>query len=86
MNEESYQVYFEGLTDSKLNDSINELIQSRCDFKSAIFEELEVLACEEWNRRHPGTIAPCAYDRAIAKGGFPQCYSGPTKTVELEEE
>ena len=38
----------------------------------------------EWKARYPGTISPYLYNRAIMTGGFPDCYSGPRKTIDLK--
>ena len=81
----SYGEYFSSLSDNNLNAAIKALIEARCDYKETNDARVERLAIEEWRRRHPGTVAPCVYDRAEVKGGFPSCYTGPTETVDLED-
>jgi len=86
MNEEAYKIHFESLSDSKLNDAIWDLVKMKCESRNSRFEKMGILACREWDSRHPGTIAPCIHERAMEKGGFPSCYSGPTETIILDKE
>ena len=81
----SYLEYFSDMSDIELNLSIKSLTEYRCDEGNMECVRLETIACDEWKKRHPGTIAPCIYDRAMKKGGFPSCYDGPTNTVNLEK-
>ena len=81
----SYGEYFSNLSDINLNAAIKALVEARCDYRETNDARVEKLAIEEWKRRHPDTVAPCIYDRAKAKGGFPSCYEGPTDTVDIED-
>ena len=86
MNEEAYKVHFESLSDFKLNESIKDLSELKRESRNLKFDKLGHMACHEWTRRYPGTIAPFLYESAMAKGGFPSCYSGPTETITISKE
>ena len=77
--------YFASLTDRELNNTINALLELRCDRKKGDASKLEAMAMLEWQDRYPDTIPPCIRDRAMRKGGFPECYKGPKDTVDITE-
>jgi len=80
-----YPEYFEGLSDCELNKAIQIFTEMRCDEGNMSLIDTESMAIKEWYNRYPGKIAPCIYDRTMAKGGFPSCYDGPKETIELED-
>ncbi len=77
--------YFVSLSDSELNKAILVFTEMRCDDENMDLIDTETMAVEEWQARYPDKIAPCIYERAMAKGGFPDCYGGPRETIELED-
>lgn len=81
-----FSAMFRSQTDRELDSSIKELVETRCDRKDMSLTHIETLACNEWKRRHPGKLAPCIFERAKAKGGFPKCYDGPRETIEIDED
>ena len=74
------------LSDTDLNEVIDRaLTLTRAADTTLMHQEvLGMAASEEWRRRHPSTIPPATFLRAIAQGGFPSCYTGPRATVDLE--
>jgi len=80
-----FSALFRSQSDKELNASIKDLVEARCDRKDMSLAHLETLACNVWKDRHPNTIAPCALERAMKKGGFPPCYDGPTTTINMDE-
>lgn len=69
------------LTDRQLND----LIGRRPPGGDQAHEDLiQYCASDEWRDRHPDTIAPASFERAVAAGGFPACYRGPRVTIDLD--
>jgi len=69
------------LTDRQLND----LIGRRCpDPGNSHEDQIQYHAANEWRTRHPDTIAPASFERAVAAGGFPACYRGPRVTIDLD--
>lgn len=69
----------------KLIDVLSEMRTITADV-TGIAYQLESEAHEEWTRRYPNTIPPCLHKRMKERGGFPPCYRGPAKTVDLETE
>ena len=69
------------LTDRQLND----LIATAPEAKAGTPEDrIQYYAANEWRTRHPETIAPASFERALVGGGFPACYSGPRITIDLD--
>jgi len=64
------------LTDKELNMCIALAIQSASRSSKSF--------AEEWQRRYPNTICPFLFNRAMERGGFPDCYQGPRQTIDLE--
>ena len=84
---EAYDLYFSNLSDRELDGAIVTITDSCKTLKGpdrAVMESLGMKAAAEWRSRHPGTICPTMHDRAMASGGFPSCYSGPTGTIVLD--
>ena len=74
------------LSDGELNVLLSHLLWIPSDERTTETERLGVTASAEWRRRHPGTIAPCVFERAQGQGGFPPCYTGPRETIEIPED
>ena len=69
------------LTDRQLND----LIGRRAPMVGQAHEDqIQHYAANEWRTRHPETIAPASFERALVAGGFPACYTGPRVTIDLD--
>jgi|ETNvirnome_2_300_1030623.scaffolds.fasta_scaffold00387_8 hypothetical protein len=84
---EAYDLYFSNLSDRELDGAIVTITDSCKTLQGpdrAVMESLGMKAAGEWRRRHPGTICPTMYNRAMDSGGFPSCYSGPTDTIVLD--
>ena len=81
-----YPEYFQGLSDRELDNAILVFTEMRCDEGNMNLIDAETMAVGEWQFRYPDKIAPCIYDRAIEKGGFPSCYAGPRETIDLEKD
>ena len=74
---------FSILTDTELDRLIIELIQAGPGKRTPATELMGKSASEEWKNRYPETISPSFYAYAMERGGFPACYAGPRKTVQL---
>ena len=77
--------YFESLSDSELDKAILVFTEMRCDDGNMGLLDTETMAVDEWRYRYPNKIAPCIYERTVAKGGFPACYDGPRETIDLKD-
>ena len=70
------------LTDRQLNDLIaNGIVEARAGTPE---DYIQHCAADEWRTRHPNTISPASFERALVGGGFPACYSGPRITIDLD--
>jgi hypothetical protein len=76
---------FSKLTDVELDRLIKELIQVKPGERTHSSELMGQAASEEWQRRYPDTLSPSFYAYAMKRGGFPTCYTGPQKTIQLEQ-
>jgi hypothetical protein len=76
-------INFELLTDIELDKLIGELIELSPEERTVTSEEMGRGASTEWTSRYPDTISPSVYSLAMERGGFPSCYTGPQRTVEL---
>ena len=74
------------LSDADLNEVIERALTITALADTTLIEQemLGMAASQEWRRRHPSTVPPATFLRAIEQGGFPSCYTGPRATVDLE--
>ena len=73
-----------GMSDVELNETIDRILGGDPMITTTVEEEaMAFLASAEWARRHPSTIPPATFMKAVEKGGFPSCYSGPRATIDL---
>jgi hypothetical protein len=77
-------INFSILADLELDRLINELIQVNPGERTRDSELMGQAASKEWQRRYPDTLSPSFYAYAMKRGGFPTCYTGPRKTVQLD--
>ena len=69
------------LTDRQLNDLIATAPKAQAGTPE---DYIQYCAADEWRTRHPNTISPASFERALVGGGFPACYSGPRITIDLD--
>ena len=79
-------VEIRALSDTDLNEVIERALTITAMADTTLIEQemLGMAASQEWRRRHPSTVPPATFLRAIEQGGFPSCYTGPRATVDLE--
>jgi len=71
----------EAISDETLDHIINDLVEYH---NIDMLEIVGAMASRQWRLRHPDTIPPCMFRRAQRSGGFPECYSGPKETIDIE--
>ena len=81
MNDETLMIILKIVTDETLDKIIDVMMTGHRNQNTEFGMQLATL---EWRARYPNTIAPSIFKRAEKKGGFPECYSGPRETINLQ--